>query len=318
ALCPAAVGDVLADEAPLALGTSDGSCLAAACDLDALDAEALGDFDAQEDLLAAILLLQAEASGGSISRCSAAEEACLVAAELAISGAGAPADGAAADKQLLEALRPRLRRALGFVQSDGNRPPRRRMLAPDDNNPNNTNNTNNSNNNDNTNNINNNDNNINNNNNDNNNDNDNNNNNNDNSKALAALALWRSRCGANAETWAELRGIRGHSSEEPLIEGEVRFLFGVFGALAMAHHSCSPNARVQWDSSTRRMKLIAARAISPGDLVSRSYLDAGALLSSVAARRAALLEDWGFHCACSRCCKDETGPQEAWSDVQKE
>ena len=107
----------------------------------------------------------------------------------------------------------------------------------------------------------------------------------------AMLRKWRGICDVNAETWVELI----ESS------GNVRFLFGLFGALAMAEHSCDPNARVEWDQKEQTMRLVATKAIDAKQRVSRSYLDVGALLSSSSLRQDALQNDWHFTCRCTRC-----------------
>eukprot|EP00438_Fugacium_kawagutii_P020861 Skav209433 [mRNA] locus=scaffold805:177662:178159:- [translate_table: standard] len=73
----------------------------------------------------------------------------------------------------------------------------------------------------------------------------------------------------------------------------------------MAEHSCRPNARVEWDVNERAMRLVATVEIEAGQRVSRSYLDIGPLLSSVSLRQEALLQDWHFHCECTRC-REET------------
>ena len=107
----------------------------------------------------------------------------------------------------------------------------------------------------------------------------------------AMLRKWRGICDVNAETWVELIESSGH----------VRFLFGLFGALAMAEHSCDPNARVEWDQKEQTMRLVATKAIDAKQRVSRSYLDVGALLSSSSLRQDALQSDWHFTCRCTRC-----------------
>ncbi|CAJ1422838.1 unnamed protein product [Effrenium voratum] len=84
---------VLAEEAPLALGSSLGRALARTAD---------GSLEASEDLLAACLELELEAPNDE-----AKSEALQVAAELEL-GSDAQTDG-----ELLSALRPEMRRALG-------------------------------------------------------------------------------------------------------------------------------------------------------------------------------------------------------------
>ncbi len=116
------------------------------------------------------------------------------------------------------------------------------------------------------------------------------------SGVLEMLRKWRGICDVNAETWVELI----ESS------GNVRFLFGLFGALAMAEHSCDPNARVEWDQKEQTMRLVATKAIDAKQRVSRSYLDVGPLLSSSSLRQDALQRDWHFTCRCTRCQDDET------------
>ena len=119
--------------------------------------------------------------------------------------------------------------------------------------------------------------------------------------AAEVLRRWRGICDVNAETWVEMH---------PQESGRVRFLFGLFGALAMAEHSCEPNARAEWDEEQQSMKLKAVRAIKAGDRVSRSYLDIGALLSEVSTRQENLMRDWSFKCECCRCQRELLEPQE--------
>lgn len=109
------------------------------------------------------------------------------------------------------------------------------------------------------------------------------------------LQRWRGICDINAETWAEF-------VDGP--DGNIRFLFGLFGALALAEHSCHPNARAEWDEEEQAMRLVATEDIDAGQRVSRSYLDVGSLLSSASMRQDTLLRDWHFRCECCRC-KDE-------------
>ena len=115
--------------------------------------------------------------------------------------------------------------------------------------------------------------------------------------STAILQQWRACCDVNAETWVELKE---QLAKQPLLR-HVRFLFGLFAALAMVEHSCRPNARVEWDSTTETMKLIAVEDISSQDRISRSYLDVGPLMLPTHVRRQLLKHDWGFDCACSRC-----------------
>ena len=115
--------------------------------------------------------------------------------------------------------------------------------------------------------------------------------------AAASLRKWRGVCDVNAETWAEY--VEGDN-------GNIRFLFGLFGALAMAEHSCQPNARVEWDVKQQTMRLVATEDIDAGQRVSRSYLDIVPLMSSVRLRQEALLTDWHFRCQCRRCKDEET------------
>ena len=118
--------------------------------------------------------------------------------------------------------------------------------------------------------------------------------------APTILEQWRACCDVNAETWVEL------IEQQPLnpLICHVRFLFGLFAALAMAEHNCRPNARAEWDSTSQTMKLVAVDHIARGQRVSRSYLDAGLLMSPTSVRKATLQEDWGFECMCDRCRSD--------------
>lgn len=127
--------------------------------------------------------------------------------------------------------------------------------------------------------------------------------------AAEVLRKWQGICDVNAETWVEIR---------PEESGRVRFLFGLFGALAMAEHSCQPNARAEWDEQEQSMNLVAVRAIKAGDRVSRSYLDIGALLSEVSRRQESLMRDWNFKCECERCLREllEPLPQPPLSCLQ--
>ncbi|CAE7242328.1 unnamed protein product [Symbiodinium sp. CCMP2592] len=124
------------------------------------------------------------------------------------------------------------------------------------------------------------------------------------------LSQWRACCDVNAETWIET--VEESEPTRPLIR-HVRFLFGLFAALAMVQHSCQPNARVEWDSSAQAMKLVAMSDIACGQRISRSYLDAGLLMAPTSVRKVVLQQDWGFQCTCLRC---RCSLQEVdWTDV---
>jgi len=122
--------------------------------------------------------------------------------------------------------------------------------------------------------------------------------------SLETLGKWRALCDSHAESWAEVA-----SSRKGIMF--IRFRYGLFGALAMAEHSCRPNARVEWDSVRQVMQLVAVRPLQKGEFVSRSYLDAGLLLHSKDIRQQALKEDWGFVCACTRCSANKLEPEAA-------
>ncbi|CAK9024838.1 unnamed protein product, partial [Durusdinium trenchii] len=109
------------------------------------------------------------------------------------------------------------------------------------------------------------------------------------------LDRWRGLCDVNAETWAE--------SPSRL---EVRFLFGLCGALAMVEHSCRPNARTEWDAECRQVKLVAMEDLRTGQRVTRSYLDAAELLAPWPRRQELLLSGWGFRCGCARCVEESS------------
>eukprot|EP00929_Paragymnodinium_shiwhaense_P101592 TRINITY_DN6473_c2_g1_i8.p1 TRINITY_DN6473_c2_g1~~TRINITY_DN6473_c2_g1_i8.p1 ORF type:complete len:410 (-),score=99.07 TRINITY_DN6473_c2_g1_i8:346-1575(-) len=74
----------------------------------------------------------------------------------------------------------------------------------------------------------------------------------------------------------------------------------VFANLAMANHSCEPNALVDADEGSMR----AIKEICCGDVVTISYLDDPMLLWPRQRRQAELRSRWEFQCACSRCSKD--------------
>ena len=91
--------------------------------------------------------------------------------------------------------------------------------------------------------------------------------------------------------------------------------FGVFGTLSFANHCCQPctvNAKGADDGAAlldNRLVLRATRPIAIGEEVTFDYLDLahqiakGALgtAPSKQARRAMLLEHFGFECQCSAC-----------------
>ncbi|CAK0843785.1 unnamed protein product, partial [Prorocentrum cordatum] len=60
--------------------------------------------------------------------------------------------------------------------------------------------------------------------------------------------------------------------------------------------------------------LAARRRIRAGESVSRSYLDAGALMCPTASRMQALRADWGFECGCARCSERV----ESWEEAARE
>eukprot|EP00928_Gymnodinium_smaydae_P058248 TRINITY_DN41460_c0_g1_i1.p1 TRINITY_DN41460_c0_g1~~TRINITY_DN41460_c0_g1_i1.p1 ORF type:complete len:388 (+),score=56.09 TRINITY_DN41460_c0_g1_i1:99-1166(+) len=115
------------------------------------------------------------------------------------------------------------------------------------------------------------------------------------------IARWRARCAANAETWIELVEGAPQNPSHDASRHEVRLRYGMFGALAMVEHSCRPNARTHWNAARGTQSLIASRRIAQGEHISRSYLDACALLQADVKRKERLKGDWGFDCMCARC-----------------
>eukprot|EP00930_Biecheleria_cincta_P073372 TRINITY_DN60673_c0_g1_i1.p1 TRINITY_DN60673_c0_g1~~TRINITY_DN60673_c0_g1_i1.p1 ORF type:complete len:294 (-),score=49.09 TRINITY_DN60673_c0_g1_i1:168-1049(-) len=81
---------------------------------------------------------------------------------------------------------------------------------------------------------------------------------------------------------------------------------GLFYALHIANHSCSPNAFftascVAGQSSPAEMTLRALRTIRPGEEICISYVDGSTLFQSCVQRKATLEKTFGFVCKCPRC-----------------
>lgn len=59
-------------------------------------------------------------------------------------------------------------------------------------------------------------------------------------------------------------------------------------------HSCSPNAKLEWDLDTGRMEARALRRIEKGEEVTAAYVDCNLPLEE----RRKKLQGWGFVCVC--------------------
>jgi hypothetical protein len=76
--------------------------------------------------------------------------------------------------------------------------------------------------------------------------------------------------------------------------------------IALANHSCSPNAAIVFDG--RKVILRALDSIKQDDQIFISYVDS---TQRRQARQAELKEAYFFTCNCIKCVKDET-PYQSW------
>lgn len=74
----------------------------------------------------------------------------------------------------------------------------------------------------------------------------------------------------------------------------------VFETACMVNHTCSPNARLEWDPLAGRMEAMALRTLQVGEEVTACYVDRSAPVDV----RRKKLQYWGIVCVCSRCARE--------------
>lgn len=105
--------------------------------------------------------------------------------------------------------------------------------------------------------------------------------------------------------WRQLRAAIPHGSFVEDAEGSRHFVLlqeticGLWLLMSMCEHSCDPSCALCHDGDD--LWLLTLRPIPVGSHLSTSYLNLEMLCQPTSMRRAALLESWGFTCACSKC-----------------
>ncbi|KAF8885568.1 hypothetical protein CPB84DRAFT_1750156 [Gymnopilus junonius] len=88
------------------------------------------------------------------------------------------------------------------------------------------------------------------------------------------------------------------SKEENGPHGELETHKGIFLKTSSINHSCSPNAKWEWDLKTFSLLVKSVRAIASGEEITISYVSP---LLPYHLRREALFSAYSFHCTCDSC-----------------